>query len=100
MIGAQPHTSWLPPDIARDRYGFVITGPDLIHDERLDDWLLPRTPSNFETSVPGIFAVGDVRSRSMKRVASAVGEGSGAIREIHYYLETYAKYAALRRSPN
>src|SRR5262249_47554349 len=69
MIGARPHTSWLPPEVARDGHGFVVTGPDLIHDERLDDWLLPRTPCNFESSVPGVFAVGDVRSRSMKRVA-------------------------------
>ena len=98
LIGAKPHTSWLPPEVARDRHGFIVTGPDLVHDERLDDWLLPRTPCNFEASVPGVFAVGDVRSRSIKRVASAVGEGAGAIREIHTYLETHAKYAALRRS--
>jgi len=98
LIGAKPHTSWLPPEVARDRHGFVVTGPDLIHDELLADWLLPRTPSNFESSVPGVFAVGDVRSRSVKRVASAVGEGAGAIREIHTYIETHAKYAALCRS--
>lgn len=100
MIGAKPHTSWLPPEVARDAHGFVIAGADLIHDELLDQWLLPRTPCNFESSIPGVFAVGDVRSRSMKRVASAVGEGSGAIKEIHQYLETHAKYSALRRSPN
>lgn len=99
MIGAKPHTSWLPREVARDAHGFVVAGADLIHDELLDHWLLPRTPCNFESSVPGVFAVGDVRSRSMKRVASAVGEGSGAIREIHQYLETHAKYSALRRSP-
>src|SRR5262249_43677901 len=98
LIGAKPHTSWLPPEVARDRHGFVGTGPGLVHDGLLADWLLPRTPSGFESSVPGVFAVGDVRSRSMKRVASAVGEGSGAVKEIHNYLETHAKYSALRRS--
>jgi thioredoxin reductase len=100
LIGAKPHTSWLPPGIARDRHGFVVAGADLIHDELLGDWLLPRTPCHFESSVPGVFAVGDVRSRSVKRVASAVGEGAGAVREIHTYLETYSKYAALRRRPS
>ena len=99
MIGAKPHTSWLPREVARDDHGFVVTGADLVHDELLDDWLLPRSPANFESSVPGIFAVGDVRSRSMKRVASAVGEGSAVIQTIHTYLETHEKYSALRRSP-
>jgi thioredoxin reductase (NADPH) len=99
LIGAEPHTSWLPSEVARDAHGFVVTGPDLVHDELLGNWLLPRTPGNFESSVPGVFAVGDVRSRSKKRVASAVGEGSGVIGEIHQYLETQAKYAALRRKP-
>jgi thioredoxin reductase (NADPH) len=99
LIGAQPHTKWLPPTIARDAHGFVVTGAELTHDGLLDDWLLPRSPRTFETSVPGVFAVGDMRSRSMKRVASAVGEGSGAIKEIHHYLESQAKWSALRRSP-
>jgi thioredoxin reductase (NADPH) len=99
LIGAEPHTSWLPSEVARDAHGFVVTGPDLVHDELLNNWLLPRPPCNFESSVPGVFAVGDVRSPSMKRVASAVGEGSGVIGEIHHYLETHAKYSALRRSP-
>lgn len=99
LIGARPHTGWLPAEVARDEHGFVVAGSDLVHDERLDDWLLPRSPRSFETSVPGVFAVGDVRSRSMKRVASSVGEGSGAIKEIHYYLESQAKWSALRRSP-
>jgi thioredoxin reductase len=97
LIGAQPHTGWLPSAIARDAHGFVVTGAELTHDGLLDDWLLPRSPRTFETSVPGVFAVGDVRSRSMKRVASAVGEGSGAIKEIHHYLESQAKWSALRR---
>jgi thioredoxin reductase (NADPH) len=99
MIGARPHTDWLPPEVARDAHGFVVAGAELAHDGLLDDWLLPRSPRAFETSVPGVFAVGDVRSRSMKRVASSVGEGSGAIKEIHHYLETQSKWAALRRSP-
>jgi thioredoxin reductase (NADPH) len=99
LIGARPHTTWLPRDVARDAYGFVVAGADLAHDGLLDDWLLPRSPRTYETSVPGVFAVGDVRSRSMKRVASSVGEGSGAIKEIHHYLETQPKWTALRRSP-
>jgi thioredoxin reductase (NADPH) len=98
FIGAQPHTGWLPSEVARDAHGFVVTGAELTHDGLLDDWLLPRSPRSFETSIPGVFAVGDVRSRSMKRVASAVGEGSGAIKEIHHYLELQAKWSALRRS--
>jgi thioredoxin reductase (NADPH) len=99
MIGASPHTTWLPPTIARDAHGFVVAGAELIHDRLLDDWLLPRSPKAFETSVPGVFAVGDVRSRSTKRVASSVGEGSVVIRAIHDYLETQSKFAALRREP-
>lgn len=99
LIGARPHTDWLPPEIARDPFGFIVAGADLSHDELLDDWLLPRTPYNYETSVPGVFAVGDVRSRSMKRVASSVGEGSGAIKDVHVYLEKREFWARLRRSP-
>jgi thioredoxin reductase len=97
LIGAMPHTEWLPPVIARDAYGFVVTGADLTHDGLLDDWLLPRSPRTFETTAPGVFAVGDVRSRSMKRVASSVGEGSEAIKEVHHFLEFQAKFSALRR---
>jgi len=99
LIGARPHTAWLPAQVARDAHGFVVAGAELAHDGLLDNWLLPRSPRAFETSVPGVFAVGDVRSRSMKRVASSVGEGSGAIKEIHHYLETRNKWAALRRNP-
>jgi thioredoxin reductase len=98
LIGATPYTDWLPSAVARDAHGFVVTGADLTHDDLLGDWLLPRSPRTYETSVPGVFAVGDVRSRSMKRVASAVGDGSGAIKEIHHYLELQAKWSALRRS--
>ena len=99
LIGARPHTAWLPPQVARDAHGFVVAGAELAHDGLLDDWLLPRSPRAFEASVPGVFAVGDVRSRSMKRVASSVGEGSGSIKEIHHYLGSQSKWAALRRSP-
>ena len=99
LIGAQPHTGWLPPAIAGDDESVGVAGAELTHDGLLDDWLLPRSPRTFETSVPGVFAVGDVRSRSMKRVASAVGEGSGAIKGVHHYLESQVKWSALRRSP-
>lgn len=98
MIGASPHTAWLPRQIARDAYGFIVAGAELAHDQLLDEWLLPRPPKAYETSVPGVFAVGDVRSRSVKRVASSVGEGSVVIQTIRDFLETQAKFAALRRT--
>ena len=97
LIGARPRTSWLPPDIKVDAHGFVIAGTDLIHDKLLGDWPLVRSPQSFETTVPGIFAVGDVRSRSLKRVASSVGEGAGVIRQIHHYLESWEKFEKTRR---
>ncbi len=81
LIGAQPHTAWLPAEIERDRYGFVVTGPEN------DAWPLDRPPFMFESSMPGVFAVGDVRSGSVKRVASAAGEGSVAIQQVHQYLQ-------------
>jgi thioredoxin reductase (NADPH) len=83
MIGAEPHTDWLPAELARDRWGFVRTGADVTADAA---WTLERPPTAHETSVPGLFAVGDVRSGSVKRVASAVGEGSVVVSEIHQYL--------------
>jgi thioredoxin reductase (NADPH) len=70
MIGAEPRVEWLPPDIERDERGFVVAGP------------------TYETSVPGIFAIGDVRAGSVKRVASSVGEGSVVIQHVHRYLES------------
>ena len=97
LIGARPRTSWLPPDIKVDAHGFVITGTDLSHEKLLGDWPLVRTPQLYETSVPGVFAVGDVRSRSLKRVASSAGEGAGVIREIHHYLEAREKFERTRR---
>jgi thioredoxin reductase (NADPH) len=97
MIGAKPHTGWLPSEIRRDDHGFVLTGPDLASDARGEDWPLDRPPHAFETSLPGVFAVGDVRSRSVKRVAAAVGEGSVVIQQIHGYLATQGRSS--RRSP-
>ncbi len=82
MIGAQPHTEWLPGEMRRDFGGFVLTGPDLVDDGA---WALDRTPLLLETSMAGVFAAGDVRHGSVKRVASAVGEGSVAIQLLHQY---------------
>jgi thioredoxin reductase (NADPH) len=80
MIGARPNTDWLPAELAKGGGGFVRTGADL---ETLEDWPLERSPFSLETSMPGVFAAGDVRHGSMNRVASAVGEGSIAIRLVH-----------------
>ena len=85
-IGAHPHTDWLPEEIGRDRHGFVLTGDEAGADEAARRWPLERRPSMFETTVPGVFAVGDVRSQSVKRVAGAVGEGSVVIHQVHRYL--------------
>ncbi|HEV7713855.1 MAG TPA: FAD-dependent oxidoreductase [Asanoa sp.] len=88
FIGAEPRTDWLDGVITRDNHGFVITGPDLIAGgNRPVGWDLPRDPYHLECSVPGVFAAGDVRSDSVKRVASAVGEGAMAISLVHRYLE-------------
>ena len=81
LIGAQPFTGWLPDAIRRDQWGFILTGPDTGQ-----HWSLERPPFLLETTTPGVFAVGDVRHGSMKRVASAVGDGSTAVRLIHDYL--------------
>lgn len=87
LIGAQPHTHWLPPVIERDDWGYILTGRDLLQDGKPHtSWVLERQPMLLETSVPGVFAAGDVRARSVKRVASAVGEGAIAIQLIHEYL--------------
>ena len=87
LIGAEPRTRWLPGNIVRDRWGFVVTGTDLLAaGYRPGNWPLQRPPMLLESSLPGVFAVGDVRRGSVKRVASAVGEGSVAIRLIHDYL--------------
>jgi thioredoxin reductase (NADPH) len=91
LIGAEPLTGWLPEQVGRDQWGFILTGPDTG-----PRWPLRRAPFLLETSMPGVFAVGDVRRGTVKRVASAVGEGSIAIRLVHEYL---ALTAAGRQAP-
>lgn len=87
FIGAQPRTEWLKDFVARDSRGFILTGPDLLHDGKPPkQWPLERDPGLLETGLPGVFAVGDVRHGSVKRVASGVGEGSIAIQFVHQYL--------------
>ncbi|MCC5651648.1 FAD-dependent oxidoreductase [Nostoc sp. XA013] len=87
FIGASPKTDWLDGVVRRDTQGFIITGPDLMHNGKPHPgWGLERSPFLLEASVPGIFAAGDVRSGSIKRVASGVGEGSIAIQFVHRYL--------------
>jgi thioredoxin reductase (NADPH) len=87
FTGAEPQTEWLADIVQRDRYGFILTGPQLLEGGKTPKgWPLARTPYLLESSVPGIFAVGDVRSQSVKRVASAVGEGSIAVQFVHQYL--------------
>ncbi|MEJ2357852.1 MAG: NAD(P)/FAD-dependent oxidoreductase [Deinococcales bacterium] len=89
FIGALPHTEWLGGLLRRDAKGFVLTGAELKDDAGdLRHWPLDREPYALETSVPGIFAAGDVRSGSIKRVASGVGEGSVSVSSIHRYLAT------------
>lgn len=87
FIGAAPRTDWLGTEVARDARGFVLTGPELPAASSIG-WPLERTPFALETSVPGVFAAGDVRLDSMKRVASAVGEGAMAVYLVHRYLAT------------
>jgi thioredoxin reductase (NADPH) len=91
FIGADAETGWLPPEIALNRHGYVLTGPEV---SAADAWTLDRDPYLLETSVPGIFACGDVRSGPVKRVAAAVGEGSMAIAFVHQYLRDSAAQEA------
>ena len=84
MIGAEPFTGWLPDDVGRDGHGFVLAGSDAARDPR---WNQSRPPQPYESTVPGLFAVGDVRCGSVKRVASAVGEGSVVVSQIHQHLK-------------
>ncbi len=89
FIGARPETGMVAGFLELDGQGFVLTGPDLGGaGQRPRGWTLERDPFVFETSVPGVFAAGDVRAGSGKRVAAAVGEGSGAVGVVHRYLET------------
>ncbi|HSM54937.1 MAG TPA: FAD-dependent oxidoreductase [Candidatus Sulfomarinibacteraceae bacterium] len=83
FIGVEPHTAWLPPQIELDERGFIKTGPDV---QRSPHWPLRRPPFLLETSQPGVFAAGDARAGSIKRVASAVGEGSMTVHFVHRYL--------------
>ncbi len=87
FIGAAPKTAWLPKDISLDAKGFILAGPDL-KARAPGSWKLDRDPYLLETSVPGIFVAGDVRFNSVKRCASAVGEGSIAVQFMHQYLAT------------
>ncbi|MBO0831000.1 MAG: hypothetical protein J2P29_03420, partial [Actinobacteria bacterium] len=92
MIGATPHTDWLPGDVARDRHGFILTGRDVPGNDSGDMAI----PLPLETSLPGVFAAGDVRAGSVKRVASAVGEGSVAIPQVHQHLQRESTQPAAR----
>ncbi|HSL17067.1 MAG TPA: FAD-dependent oxidoreductase [Methylomirabilota bacterium] len=94
LIGASPHTGWLDGAVARDRNGFILTGNDLLETE--GPRRSRRPPLPYETSMPGVFAAGDVRLGSVKRIAAAVGEGSAAVRLIHEYLAMPVETAAAR----
>jgi thioredoxin reductase (NADPH) len=90
FIGAAPQTEWLPEEILRDANGFVLSGPDLRSDGQLPKgWKEDRPPYLPETSMAGVFVAGDVRHGSVKRAASAVGEGSIAVQFMHQYLAQY-----------
>ena len=91
LIGAVPHTDWLPPNISRDEHGFILTGSDLSEENPAASRTPPRPPLRLETSLPGVFAAGDVRHGSVKRVASAVGEGSIAATQMTQYLQEQAE---------
>ncbi len=87
--GASPNTAWLQDCVALDEKGFVLTGPDLPPEKKSDAdrvWPLSRPPQRLESSLPGVFVVGDVRAGSIKRVASAVGEGANAVSLVHRFL--------------
>lgn len=86
LIGSMPRTSWLPEELLRDEAGFVLTGPDTPAPQ---DAARGETPLPLETSMPGVFAVGDVRAGSIKRVATAVGDGATVIALVHGYLATH-----------
>jgi thioredoxin reductase (NADPH) len=83
MIGAEPRTDWLHGALARDEHGFVLTGAEA----RMSAWPLEREPLLLEASLPGVFAAGDVRRGSVKRVTTAMGEGATVVHLVHRYLE-------------
>lgn len=85
-IGAAPHTDWVAPEVLRDRWGYVITGTDVLTEGGRRAWPYDRNPAPLESAVPGFFAVGDVRRGSVKRVANAVGEGSVVVSAVHAFL--------------
>ncbi len=89
LIGALPHTGWLDGVVQRDERGFLRTGPDIDP----DGWPLSRSPWRFETSMPGVFAAGDVRLGALPRVAAAVGEGAAVVQQIHQYLDHEVEHA-------
>ena len=89
LIGSQPRTQWLGEAVACDQQGFILTGPDLLTGASYR-WPPGRPPLRLETSLPGVFAAGDVRQGSVKRVASAVGEGASTIPLVHHHLQTAA----------
>lgn len=85
-IGARPHTAWLEDAVRLDEDGFIVTGRDLTRRAGLEEWPLERWPMHLETTMPGVFAVGDARSGSVKRIGSAVGEGAMVVQFVHEYL--------------
>ena len=87
MIGTEPHSQWLAGSVARDDQGFILTGPDLFTAGQEHRWPLQRAPLVLETSMPGVFAAGDVRHQPVKRVATAIGEGALAVQLLHEYLQ-------------
>jgi thioredoxin reductase (NADPH) len=100
LIGAEPRTGWLPDEILRDRRGYVVTGLDLLQDGRPPrGWPLGRPPLPMETSIPGVFAAGDVRYGSVKRVASAVGAGAIAVQSVHEHFVKAKLGLDVRHSP-
>jgi len=88
MIGGEPHTQWLPDEIVRDAQGYVITGRELLREAGVH-WECEREPLMLETSMRGVFAAGDVRQGSIKRVASAVGEGATVVPLVHEHLREH-----------
>ena len=97
LIGAEPHTQWMEGTVALDAKKYILTGPTLVSEPGVQ-WPLARLPMPFETSIPGVFAVGDVRAGSVKRLASAVGEGGAAMRSVHQYLQQPPEERASRRA--